>query len=177
FPAIKQKVNQEGFNIIYYQSSPEFLNYENLDNFKYFIKEYNLKYKKKYTSPPKENYQRFAKTIFFKNKNNFYKQSPELEFEILNLNNPFDETKSKIKIVLNNKPFQNKKIIVFFRNNKMFDKRNYITDVNGEVEIDTSNKGFYLVSAVDLKENNFLEKIKLKSDFFSKWTSLTFEKY
>jgi cobalt/nickel transport protein len=176
FPAIKQKINEDGFNIIYYQSTPEFLNYESLDKFKFFIKEYNLDYKNQYTSPPKESYQRFAKTIFIKNKNSFYKQSPELEFEILNLNNPFNQTKSKIKVVLNNKPFQNKKIIVFFRNDKMFEKKNYTTNTDGEVEIDTSNKGFYLVSSVDLRENNFLDKIKLKTDFYSRWASLTFEK-
>ncbi len=176
FPAIKQKINQEGFNIIYYQSTPEFLNYESLDKFKFFIKEYNLEYKNEYISPPKESYQRFAKTIFIKDKNSFFKQVPELEFEILNLNNPFKETKSKIKVVLNNKPFQNKKIIVFFRNNKTFEKKYYITNKNGEANINTKNSGFYLISAVNLKENKFIDKIKLKTDFFSSWSSLTFQK-
>ena len=42
--------------------------------------------------------------------------------------------------------------------------------------IDTTKKGLYLISAVDLELLNLIGQIKYKADYFSRWASLTFKK-
>ena len=41
----------------------------------------------------------------------------------------------------------------------------------------TKLKGLYLISAVHIEKMNLINKIKYDADYFSKWASLTFNKY
>ena len=55
-------------------------------------------------------------------------------------------------------------------------KKKYKTNNNGFAKIDTSQPGLYLVSAVHLVTLNYINQIKYKADYYSKWASLTFKK-
>ena len=108
--------------------------------------------------------------------NSFFKTNQNLEFEIINQNNPYQNNLSEIQIFLKKKPFINKKFVVFFKNENAFERKIYKTNSNGFAKIDSSKKGLYLISAVDLEKLNLINQIKYKSDYFSRWASLTFRK-
>ena len=65
---------------------------------------------------------------------------------------------------------------VFFKNKNAFERKIYQTNANGFAKIDSSKKGLYLISAVDLEKLNLIDQIKYKADYFSRWASLTFKK-
>ena len=176
YPAIQHKVDQTGIQYLYYQSHTEYLQYSDLKTFLDFTKEYSLNFNENQTDIPTETYQRFAKIILQNKDDNFFISKPNLEFEIINQNNPFDHNNIKIQILLDNEPFIERKFIVFQREGVNFKRAQYQTDKNGFANIDTSEKGLYLISAVILQKNNFLDKLRYKTDYFSKWASLTFRK-
>ena len=176
YPAIQQKLKITGTNYISYQSNKEFLEYKDYKTFLEFAHDYDLTYNKNNKDIPKEIYQRFAKIIFNYEKGKFFKSKPNLEFEIINQNNPYENNISQIQILLENQPFKKKKFIVFFRNNDEFKKQIHETDENGFAKIQSSKKGLYLISAVHLETLNFVKKMKYKADYYSKWASLTFRK-
>ena len=176
YPAIQQSVNYGGIQYLYYQSNKEFLKYQDYKTFIEFTDEYDLNYDLKNKNIPNEIYQRFAKIIFNGESNSFFKTKQNLEFEIINQNDPYQNNISEIKIFLKKKPFINKKFIVFFKNENAFERKIYQTDTNGFVKIDSSKKGLYLISAVHLETLNLFGKIKYKADYYSRWASLTFKK-
>ena len=176
YPAIQQSVNYSGVQYLYYQSSKDFLKYEDYKSFVEFTDEYYLSYDKSNKNVPSEIYQRYAKIIFNGELNTFFKTKQNLEFEIINQNNPYQNNLSEIQILLKNKPFINKKFVVFFKNQNAFERKIYKTDSNGFANIDSSKRGLYLISAVDLEKLNFINQIKYKADYFSRWASLTFRK-
>ena len=176
YPAIQQSVNYSGVQYLYYQSSKDFLKYEDYKSFIEFTDEYYLSYDKSNKNVPSEIYQRYAKIIFNGELNTFFKTKQNLEFEIINQNNPYQNNLSEIQILLKNKPFINKKFVVFFKNQNAFERKIYKTDANGFANIDSSKRGLYLISAVDLEKLNLINQIKYKADYFSRWASLTFKK-
>lgn len=176
YPAIQQPIDYNGVQYLYYQSSKDFLKYDDFKSFVEFTDEYNLSYDKSNKNPPSEIYQRFAKIVFNGEPNSFFITKKNLEFEIINQNNPYENNLSKIQILLKNKPFINKRFVVFFKNENTFERRIYQTDLNGFARIASSKKGLYLISAVDLEKLNLIGKIKYKADYFSRWASLTFRK-
>lgn len=176
YPAIQQTVNYSGIKYLYYQSRKEFLKYQDYKTFVEFTDEYDLNYDFKNKNIPNEIYQRFAKIILNDEPNSFFKTKQNLEFEIVNQNDPYQNNLSEIQIFLKKKPFINKKLIVFFKNENAFEKKIYQTDTNGFAKIDSSKKGLYLISAVHLETLNLLDQIKYKADYYSRWASLTFEK-
>lgn len=176
YPAIQQPIDYNGVQYLYYQSSKDFLKYDDFKSFVEFTDEYNLSYDKSNKNPPSEIYQRFAKIVFNGEPNSFFITKKNLEFEIINQNNPYENNLSKIQILLKNKPFINKRFVVFFKNENTFERRIYQTDLNGFARIASSKKGLYLISAVDLEKLNLIRQIKYKADYFSRWASLTFRK-
>ena len=176
YPAIQQSINHSGTQYLYYQSNKEFLNYQDYKTFIEFIDEYDLNYDSKNKSIPNEIYQRFAKIIFNGEPNSFFKTKQNLEFEIVNQNDPYQNHLSEIQIFLKKKPFIDKKFIVFFKNENAFERKIYQTDTNGFAKIDSSKKGLYLISAVHLETLNLIDQIKHKADYYSRWASLTFRK-
>ncbi len=176
YPAIQQSINYSGVQYLYYQSSEVSLKYEDYKSFVQFINEYNLSYDKSNKNVPREVYQRFAKIIFKGEQNSFFKTKQNLEFEIINQNNPYKNNLSEIQILIKNKPFLNKQFVVFFKNENEFERKIYQTDLYGFAKIDTTKKGLYLISAVDLEILNLIGQFKYKADYFSRWASLTFEK-
>lgn len=176
YPAIQQTVNYSGIQYLYYQSNKEFLKYQDYKTFIEFTDEYDLNYDLKNKNIPNEIYQRFSKIIFNGEPNSFFKTKQNLEFEIVNQNDPYQNNISEIKIFLKKKPFIDKKIFVFFKNENGFERKIYQTDTNGFVKIDSSKKGLYLISAVDLETLNLIDQIKYKADYYSRWASLTFRK-
>jgi len=176
YPAIQQSINYSGVQYLYYQSSKDFLKYEDYKSFVEFTDEYNLSYDKSNKNPPSEVYQRFAKIIFKGEQKSFFKIKQNLEFEIINQNNPYQNNLSEIQILIKNKPFLNKQFVVFFKNENEFERKIYQTDLYGFAKIDTTKKGLYLISAVDLEALDLINQIKYKADYFSRWASLTFKK-
>ena len=176
YPAIQQKIKDPGTQFLYYQSNIVLLEYQDFETFINFTKEYDLEYEKNNKKRPKEIYQRFAKLIFQNEKGNFFQSSQNLEFEIINLNDPYVNEQAKLQVFLDKKPFANQTVIVFFRNNKEFERTKYLTDENGMLFFNASKQGLYLISAVHLEKLNLLKKMKYDADYFSKWASLTFEK-
>jgi len=176
YPAIQQSINDSGVQYLYYQSSKDFLKYEDYKSFVEFTDEYNLSYDQSNKNPPSEVYQRFAKLIFNGEQKSFFKTKQNLEFEIINQNNPYKNNLSEIQILIKNKPFLNKQFVVFFKNENEFERKIYQTDLYGFAKIDTKKKGLYLISAVDLEALNLIGQIKYKADYFSRWASLTFKK-
>ena len=177
YPAIQQNINRTGVQYLYYQSNKELLKYDDFDTFLKFTQNYDLSYNDTKREPPSEIYQRFAKMIFGNDFGNFFQSKSNLYFEIINQNNPLKNDVSKLLILLNNKPFKKKKFIVFFKNDDQFIKKKYQTDDNGIANISTKLKGLYLISAVHIEKMNLINKIKYDADYFSKWASLTFNKY
>ena len=176
YPAIQQSVNYSGVQYLYYQSSKDFLKYEDYESFIEFTNEYYLSYDNSNKNVPSEIYQRYAKIIFNSESNSFFITKQNLEFEIINQNNPYQNNLSEIQIFIKKKPFINKKFVVFFKNENEFERKIYQTDSNGFAKIDSSKKGLYLISAVDLEKLNLINQIKYKADYFSRWASLTFRK-
>ena len=176
YPAIQQSINYIGVQYLYYQSSKDFLKYEDYKSFVEFTDEYNLSYDQSNKNPPSEVYQRFAKLIFNGEQKSFFKTKQNLEFEIINQNNPYKNNLTEIQILIKNKPFLNKQFVVFFKNENEFERKIYQTDLYGFAKIDTTKKGLYLISAVDLEALNLIGQIKYKADYFSRWASLTFKK-
>ncbi len=176
YPAIQQSLKEKDTQYLYYQSSKEFLEYKDYDTFLDFTKEYNLSYNTNNKKIPKEIYQRFAKLIFKYDGQKFYQSNQNLEFEIFNLNDPYQNNITEVKIYLKDKSFNEKKFIVFLIDGNGFGKKEYQTDKDGFAKIDTSKNGLYLISAVHLETLNFLDQIKFKADYFSRWASLTFRK-
>lgn len=176
YPAIQQTVNYSGIQYLYYQSNKEFLKYQDYKTFIEFTDEYDLNYDLKNKNIPNEIYQRFSKIIFNGEPNSFFKTKQNLEFEIVNQNDPYQNNILEIKIFLKKKPFINKKFIVFFKNENALERKIYQTDANGFAKIDSSKKGLYLISAVDLETLNLIDQIKYKADYYSRWASLTFRK-
>ena len=176
YPAIQQPVDYNGIQYLYYQSRKDFLKYDDYKSFEEFTDEYNLSYDKRNKNPPSEIYQRFAKIIFNGEPDSFFKTKQNLEFEIINQNNPYENNLSEIQIRLKNKPFINKKFVVFFKNENVFERKIYQTDLNGFAKIESLKKGLYLISAVDLEKLNLIGQIKYKADYYSRWASLTFRK-
>ena len=176
YPAIQQSIKYSGVQYLYYQSSKDFLKYEDYKSFVEFADEYYLSYDKKNKNIPSEIYQRYAKLILNGEPNSFFKTKQNLEFEIINQNNPYQNDLLEIQIFLKKKAFINKKFVVFFKNENAFERKIYQTDSNGFAKIDSSKKGLYLISAVDLEKLNLIAQIKYKSDYFSRWASLTFKK-
>ena len=176
YPAIQQAVNYIGIQYLYYQSNKESLRYQDYKTFIEFTDEYDLNYDLNNKNIPNEIYQRFAKIILNGEPNSFFKTKQNLEFEIINQNDPYQNNLSEIKIFLKKKPFINKKFIVFFKNENAFERKIYQTDINGFAKIDSSKKGLYLISAVHLETLNLLDQIKYKADYYSRWASLTFRK-
>ena len=176
YPAIQQSVNYNGIQYLYYQSNKEFLKYQDYKTFVEFTDEYDLNYDLKNKNIPNEIYQRFAKIIFNGEPNSFFKTKQNLEFEIVNQNDPYDNNLTEIQIFLKNKPFIKKKFIVFFKNKNAFERKIYQTDKNGFAKIDSSKKGLYLISAVHLETLNLIDQIKYKADYYRRWASLTFRK-
>ena len=99
YPAIQQSINDSGTQYLYYQSSKDFLKYQDYKSFIEFTDEYNLNYDLNNKNPPSEIYQRFAKIIFNSEQNNFFKTKQNLEFEIINQNNPYKNNLSEIQIL------------------------------------------------------------------------------
>ena len=176
YPAIQQEIKDSGTQFLYYQSNIVLLEYKDFETFLNFTKEYDLKYDQNLKKAPKEIYQRFAKLIFQNEKGNFFQSSQNLEFEIINLNDPYINEQAKLQVFLDKKPFANQTVIVFFRSAKEFERKKYQTDENGMLSMNTSKQGFYLVSTVHLEKLNLLKKVKYNADYFSKWASLTFKK-
>ena len=176
FPAIQQNLIENDTQYLYYQSNKEILQYENYEIFLEFINDYKLPYNSEKKSIPKEIYQRFAKIIFKYNGKNFFHSKQNLEFEIINLNDPYTNNISEIKILIQGKPFSNRQFLVFYLDGDKFKKKKYKTNNNGFAKIDTSQPGLYLVSAVHLVTLNYINQIKYKADYYSKWASLTFKK-
>ena len=154
YPAIQQSVNYNGIQYLYYQSNKEFLKYQDYKTFIEFTDEYNLSYEK-IKIFQNEIYQRFAKIIFNGEPDSFFKTKQNLEFEIINQNNPYENHFSEIQIRLKKKPFINKKFVVFFKNENAFERKIYQTDLNGFAKIESLKKGLYLISAVDLENTQF----------------------
>lgn len=176
FPAIKQTVQDPGLQTIIYQSKKEFLEYDDIEKFNFFVKEYQLHVPKKITTKPKELYQRFAKTLFMKKDGIYQIPKPSLDFEIIPLSNPFKDKALKIKIYLRHKIFSNKTVLVFLENKNNIEKKVHQTNERGEVTIDTISPGFYLISAVHLENSSLIDQFKSKADFDSLWASLSFLK-
>ena len=176
YPAIQQSVNYSGIQYLYYQSNKEFLKYQDYKTFIEFMNEYDLNYDLKNKNIPNEIYQRFAKIIFNGESNSFFKTKQNLDFEIINQNDPYQNNLSELQIFLKKKPFIDKKFIVFFKNENGFERKIYQTDTNGFAKIDSSKKGLYLISAVHLETLNLVDQIKYKADYYSRWASLTFRK-
>ena len=176
YPAIQQSVNYGGIQYLYYQSNKELLKYQDYKTFIEFTDEYDLNYDLNNKNIPNEIYQRFAKIIFDSETSNFFKVKQNLDFEIVNQNNPYKNNLSEIQILLKKKSFINKKFVVFFKNENEFERKIYQTDTKGFAKIDSSKRGLYLISAVDLEKLNFIDRIKYKADYFSRWASLTFKK-
>ena len=176
YPAIQQSVSYSGIQYLYYQSNKEFLKYQDYKTFVEFTDEYNLNYDVKNKNIPNEIYQRFAKIIFNGEPTSFFITKQNLEFEIVNKNNPYQNNLSELQIFLKKKPFKDKKFVVFFKNENAFERKIYQTDTNGFAKIDSSKKGLYLISAVHLETLNLIDQIKYKADYYSRWASLTFRK-
>ena len=176
YPAIQQSINDSGTQYLYYQSNKELLKYQDYKTFIEFTNEYYLNYDLNNKNIPNEIYQRFAKIIFNSEPVSFFKIKQNLDFEIINQNNPYKNNLSEIQILFKKKSFINKKFVVFFKNENEFERKIYQTDSKGFAMIDSSKKGLYLISAVDLEKLNFIDQIKYKADYFSRWASLTFKK-
>lgn len=177
YPAINQNLQLQGNGKIYYVSKPEKLIYETKEKFFDFIDEYDLPLSKKLKKIPTETYIRYCKTLIQNKRKEFKSDKKYLKFEIINLNNPIKYNETIIKVLFDSHDFKNRKIKVFFKNENTNSVKDYTTNSLGEAKIDTSQKGLYLISAVELKNLNYIKKTYFNTDYISYWASFTFRKY
>ena len=72
------------------------------------------------------------------------------------------------------KPLGNFQITIFIKNRENFTQKIIKTKPNGEGKIRVFVDRVYLLSAVKIFKPNFIQNLKLKSDWVSHWASLTF---
>jgi len=178
FPAIQIELNDNYFNIINYESKYSFLEYDNIKTFEDFVKEQNfLDILSIYNSNklPTENYKRFSK-ILISNSKDFFQQTSKLDFELIALNSPFDKSNEffKFKLMEEGKPLGNFQVTIFSKTKENFAQETIKTKPNGEGKIRVFDDRVYLLSAVKIFKPNFIQNLKLKSDWVSHWASLTF---
>ena len=178
FPAVQTKLNNNHFNVINYESKYSFLKYDNIETFEDFVKEQNfLDILSSYNPSklPTENYKRFSK-ILISNSNDFFQQTSKLDFELIALNSPFDKKNEffEFKLMDKGKPLGNFQITIFSKTRENFTQEIIKTKPNGEGKIRVFDDRVYLLSAVKIFKPNFIQNLKLKSDWVSHWASLTF---
>ena len=124
---------------------------------------------------PTENYKRFSK-ILISNSNDFFQQTSKLDFELIALNSPFDKKNEffEFKLMDKGKPLGNFQITIFSKTRENFTQEIIKTKPNGEGKIRVFDDRVYLLSAVKIFKPNFIQNLKLKSDWVSHWASLTF---
>ena len=181
FPAIQTLILDKGFHILNYETNYEFLKYESVEKFEDFLKEqnfYNILYKFDKDKLPTESYRRFAKVLMTDGNKDFFIQKPKLDFEIIALNSPYSSKGDLFEFQLFNKktPLRNWQITIFSKDEKNVYKKKIKTDSNGVGQVRTLENRTYLLSAVKLNRTNYIEKLKYKSDWFSLWTTIVFEK-
>src|SRR5210317_1903191 len=178
FPALQTELNNNYFNVINYESKYSFLEYDNMETFEDFVKEQNfLDILSSYSLSklPTENYKRFSK-ILISNSNDFFQQTSKLDFELIALNSPFDKKNEffEFKLMDKGKPLGDFQVTIFSKTSKNFTKEIIKTKPNGEGKIRVFDDRVYLLSAVKIFKPNFIQNLKLKSDWVSHWASLTF---
>ena len=178
FPAIQLKLDNNFFNVINYETKYIFLKYDNIEKFENFVKEqdfFDILSSYNANKLPTENYKRFSK-ILISNSNDFFQQSSKLDFELIALNSPFDKRNEffKFKLLNNGKPLGNFQIKIFTKNKEMFNQEIIKTKPNGEGQIRIVRDRVYLLSAVNIFKSNFIQNLKLKSDWVSHWATLAF---
>src|SRR5210317_370667 len=154
------------------------IKYDNIETFEDFVKEQNfLDILSSYNPSklPTENYKRFSK-ILISNSNDFFQQTSKLDFELIALNSPFDKKNEffEFKLMDKGKPLGNFQITIFSKTRENFAQEIIKTKPNGEGKIRVFDDRVYLLSAVKIFKPNFIQNLKLKSDWVSQWASLTF---
>ena len=158
FPAIQILVLDKGFHILNYETNSEKLKYESVEKFIEFLNEQNLisfKNSIEKNKIPTESYKRFAKILLSDGSNDFFIQEPNLDFEFIALN--WDVT-------------------VFSKDDENVFKEIVKTNPNGIGKLRLFDNRIYLLSAVDLRKADYMDKIKHKSDWLSFWASLVFKR-
>ena len=155
--------------ISYVKSTVEFLNEQNLISFKSSIEKNKI---------PTESYKRFAKILLSDGSNDFFIQEPNLDFEFIALNSPYDQNNFYFEFQLykKTKPFGNWDVNVFSKNDENVFKEIVKTNPNGIGKLRLFDNRIYLLSAVDLRKADYMDKIKHKSDWLSFWASLVFRR-
>ena len=181
FPAIQILVLDKGFHILNYETNSEKLKYESVEKFIEFLNEQNLisfKSSIEKNKIPTESYKRFAKILLSDGSNDFFIQEPKLDFEFIALNSPYDQNNFYFEFQLykKTKPFGNWDVTVFSKDDENVFKEIVKTNPNGIGKLRLFDNRIYLLSAVDLREADYMDKIKHKSDWLSFWASLVFKR-
>ena len=181
FPAIQTLISGRGLHIFNYETNFEQLKYDSIEKFVEFLEEHNLQDLKKLIDKdklPSESYKRFAKVLLNDGSKNFFVQKPKLDFEIIALNSPFDPRNDffELKLFKNKKPLANFQVTVFSKDEKNTYKDIVKTNPNGVGKLRLIQNRTYLLSSVFVEKNNYLKKIKQKSDWSSEWASFVFKR-
>jgi hypothetical protein len=181
FPAIQILVLDKGFHILNYETNSEKLKYKSVEKFIEFLNEQNLisfKNSIEKNKIPTESYKRFAKILLSDGSNDFFIQEPNLDFEFIALNSPYDQNNNffEFQLYKKAKPFGNWDVTVFSKDDENVFKEIVKTNPNGIGKLRLFDNRIYLLSAVDLRKANYMDKIKYKSDWLSFWASLVFER-
>src|SRR6056300_76686 len=162
FPAIQILVLDKGFHILNYETNSEKLKYESIEKNKI----------------PTESFKRFAKILLSDGSNDFFIQEPKLDFEFIALNSPYDQNNFYFEFQLykKTKPFGNWDVTVFSKDDENVFKEIVKTNPNGIGKLRLFDNRIYLLSAVDLRKADYMDKIKHKSDWLSFWASLVFKR-
>ena len=155
----KNKINEIG----------KLLNEQNLISFKNSIEKNKI---------PTESYKRFAKILLSDGSNDFFIQEPNLDFEFIALNSPYDQNNNffEFQLYKKAKPFGNWDVTVFSKDDENVFKEIVKTNPNGIGKLRLFDNRIYLLSAVDLRKADYMDKIKHKSDWLSFWASLVFKR-
>ena len=178
--SIEYTMIDEGTNLIAFHSTNSFIEMEP-SKFEEYLKEDGLTNALEYRNEHNENgcngrefYQRCAKTLIQVGeiKDQTFKIPTFLPIDIIPLSNPYlskDKEIFRAKVFYRSSPLTNTLVKIWHRVNGKTEKKELMTDANGEIVLKISTKGKWMISTVKMERLND----NPICDWQSYWGSLT----
>lgn len=181
-PAMKQKAQAAGLNIIAYVSSANSLTYDKAEKFTDFLKNEGLDWvlaaHKKRKLPAQgfnEVFHRYAKALIAVGEGKGKDVRLALPFEWVLLDNPYTtQGEIKAQLLFSGKPFSNAATTLFIRQKDKLVKSYLKTNEQGIVSIPRDVFGVYLLNAVHMIEATHEMEMESEAVWESLWASTTF---
>jgi hypothetical protein len=186
-PAVDQKANGIGINILSYVSGDATVVYSSAQKFGQFLEKEGLNWvleeHKKRGLPESgftEAYQRFSKSLIAVDNTSGDDHPIGLLFEWIIETNPYREDFSEEKTITaqllwQGKPFAGSRAAVFTKLEESTSQNIYTTDINGRIKFPAIVGAIYMISAVNMVEPSVPLTLSTQAVWKSLWASTTFK--